>query len=691
MGVQAGLTEGLMGRGVRPLVNVDLDAPRAAEKPSLGRGYDAETTIVPNEPDYQATFDKGVKVADTKPGDYKGLFDNLMEDTKAEKRVAPAMDGNGPTSTFHEPGEIEAAKATQESDVLRPDNIIERSKDRLASETGEVSLGNPEEPYKKGDVVHIKSDKPGMPEMDVTYNGPLMLVSDEFAAKSGYTPEQVQGMRQPMFNLTADMPKHGEDVPHPKDSTISLETLENRGYKIVPPKKASEAANVLIPDNTALASKLDISGEYDPVQKIKAAHFGDLNSKVFEDTLSIRDVTKDLSPAENAALRFVAEKSPAPAAYAKSQPEVASLISEPSQKMLEALPKYKAFMEQKAAELKESGAEFNEITDYAPHILNYPIEKQASRTGKQTGATPFTSPRVNENLAKSMDAGYTLKHETTTQDMQAYANSVNRAIASKQLAKTLTTYKLPNGEPLAYPKKAERLPTVIKDGNDISPLLKDFYFTPKVFDQLKFMKGLEKPEGYARAYDMVAAALKKVELTLSVFHHLTLSESALSLGVNPVKLARTVVESYRVGGAGFIKPELTKDALKHGLVLGGTIDVNKGLIHSTAATADRVLNYAIGKLTELQPGNYVSRALKPLVKTEELLDQNLWAHLQPAIKLLAYEHNVAVALGSKKFSHLPVDVLKRQVSDVVNSFAGGQQWELIFDSPGCRRPYTGVC
>lgn len=76
-----------------------------------------------------------------------------------------------------------------------------------------------------GDTVPLRSSTPGMPELQVKYNGPMMKDSP------GLSPELRKMAQEPMFNLDKDIPAHAGDVMHPTDSTVAKSTLEARGYK----------------------------------------------------------------------------------------------------------------------------------------------------------------------------------------------------------------------------------------------------------------------------------------------------------------------------------------------------------------------------------------------------------------------------------------------------------------------------
>lgn len=631
MGIMSGPIGAVSGEGVKPRININLDPTTPAELPALPRPFDAETTLtspdIPSGPTVEAYSPEINQMSEefaAKYGSNNHL--KLQLNTWAHEWASDPK---------------EAAKAIND--------IVERNTNTKKTVGG------------------------WFPDKQVAD-----MFKTEIKAK-----------------LSELIPTYQEEFDRSVKPEESGLTPETGGVTIPDVKKGLEK----------FADKYDISGQYNDLQHLKAEHFGDLAAKQYTDQLQVSSIFDGLSPAEDRALGYVAEGSPVPEPYLKDprMSEVVSLIQHPSPAMMEALPKYGEFMKAKASELALHAPDFNERVSYAPHILNYPLTKEGARINVATGQTPFTKMRILQNKADALNAGYTEKFPSTSDEIKAYVGSVNKAIAQKQFANLISKMKTVNNEPFSYPKKVmneegklvhnKRLPETVRDGADISPLLKDVYLTPAIYDQLRFMKGIEKPNNFWRGYEQLSAVVKKAELGLSPFHYITLAESSVALGVNPIKLMKDVHNSFSVGGAAMLNPKLTEDALKHNLVLAHSADIDTGVIQSLSEKIDRAISLAINDAKKRLINNptyskdltLVKSMLKPAIKVEQVLDFALWSAFQPAIKLQAYEHNVAVALGNPKFKNIPVDIIKRQVSDVINSFAGGQEWGLIFNNPDMER------
>lgn len=129
--------------------------------------------------------------------------------------VLPALEGLGEAGAIKlgsGEGESLAAKAAQ--------RLAPKMEEDIAGATTRDIVGP-----QVGETVPLRSSTPGMPELNVKYNGPMMKDSP------GLSPELKEMAKQPMFNLDKDIPAHMGDVMHPVDSTVAKSTLEARGYK----------------------------------------------------------------------------------------------------------------------------------------------------------------------------------------------------------------------------------------------------------------------------------------------------------------------------------------------------------------------------------------------------------------------------------------------------------------------------
>lgn len=606
-----------------------------------------------------------------------------------------------------------------------PDSSLEElSKQQKSGELDKYRLDNPrvrEDGYGIG-TSYETLPEPGPNQtvyraVPLNYSGAIKP-GQFITASEGYATEHGELHKK---NLLNENPSLKEGYKIISASIPKKELVVMGGNELIWfPKRfadSSETGSALIPNVKGLrdqfAAKMDISGQYNELQHEKAQFVGDLAEKDFKDSLNTQSIFKDLTPAENRAVAYVAEGGTIPEPYLKDpqMKEVVDLIQHPNEKVLGAVEKWKAHFATKAAEGQDL---FDPRTSYAPLILNPPsstFKVESGRVDKATGNTPFARERMLDTKADYLNAGHTEKFRLSSEEMNVYNKSVNQAIAQHNFTNLVLKMKDVNGEPFSYPKKVKdkdgklvpnkKLPPVVKNGAELSPLLKDVYLTPDVYKRLQFLKGLEKPGSIGRAYDQAGALMKSIELGLSLFHYMTLTESAVALGaVNPVRIITDVVNSFKVGGASMLRPELTADALKHNLGLDPSEnkDIETGVINRMTDNISRSLNavidYSLKKLGGREKGvlypdiEAFRKALFPAIKLEAALNFSLWKAYQPALKLYAYEINVAIAL--KKFPGIAPDVVKRQVADVVNSYMGTQVMRLVFDDPRIVRSLSRV-
>ena len=174
-----------------------------------------------------------------------------------------------------------------------------------------------------------------------------------------------------------------------------------------------------------------------------------------------------------------------------------------------------------------------------------------------------------------------------------------------------------------------------------------------------------------KAYEGSNAVFKKAQLSLSLFHHIALTESAIIIGglKNVVKTwAGGPVESIWKGKKGaWVNAEMAKDGIKHGLQLGASADIPVQSIKGMIATARAKTNDIpfLGKLTKL------------LETANNKWDAVLWDWMHDAFKVQAYENLVSKA----DFDKVDMKTYKREMAQLVNDTFGGQNFDVLMYSP----------
>lgn len=183
------------------------------------------------------------------------------------------------------------------------------------------------------------------------------------------------------------------------------------------------------------------------------------------------------------------------------------------------------------------------------------------------------------------------------------------------------------------------------------------------------------------ALEGINAFAKKSMLSLSLFHHIALTESAVASGIgkkaaklwNPVR----VFKALRNKEYDIFLPKnqaVTRDGLEHGLQLGAIPDVQVGRVRAMLQNVEKRTSGipVLGKFT------------KALRGANDLWDSGLWDYYHNSLKMYAYEHfynrSIKSALA-KGQSNINTKQIKTEIAQFVNDTFGGQSWDLLHVNP----------
>lgn len=195
-----------------------------SQHPELAKEFEKATPKGADLPEHVKKMADGGKIQDE-----PGVQDATVSDFLAPYLLGPAVGrmaegAEGAIPALEGLGETGAATLGPESK-----GVAAKAAEQLAPKMEEDIVGATTKdivPPQVGDTVTLHSTTPGMPSLDVKYNGPMLKDST-----GTLPPELAARAKEPMFNLDKDIPAHMDDVPHPANSTVSKSTLEARGYK----------------------------------------------------------------------------------------------------------------------------------------------------------------------------------------------------------------------------------------------------------------------------------------------------------------------------------------------------------------------------------------------------------------------------------------------------------------------------
>lgn len=175
-----------------------------------------------------------------------------------------------------------------------------------------------------------------------------------------------------------------------------------------------------------------------------------------------------------------------------------------------------------------------------------------------------------------------------------------------------------------------------------------------------------------QAYETANGILKKTKLSISLFHHMALGETAIStMGLkktagiyfNPVKIYKAMVQGkFDI----YQKEPIARDAVSHGLQVGATADIPVNMIQTK-----------LNNLARMSKSIPVVREATAFLRTfNEAWDKALWNYLHDTLKLHVYEH-----LSSRIDPTKDIKLQKQEIAQFVNDTFGGQNWDTLMVSP----------
>lgn len=178
--------------------------------------------------------------------------------------------------------------------------------------------------------------------------------------------------------------------------------------------------------------------------------------------------------------------------------------------------------------------------------------------------------------------------------------------------------------------------------------------------------------GAIQGYEMANGLLKKTWLSLSLFHHLALSETAVAM-MGPGKAAKIFFNPVKLYGALakneldiFKKTDLAQDFIKHTGQVGATVDIPVAMIQQK-------MNDFAFKTKDIP---LINRTTEFAASFNAQWDRALWSFLHDSLKIYAYE-----SLVTKLNPRLDTRKQKIEMAQLVNDTFGGQNWETLMVSP----------
>jgi len=338
--------------------------------------------------------------------------------------------------------------------------------------------------------------------------------------------------------------------------------------------------------------------------------------------------------------------------------------------------------------LKEHYDKIKFVEDYVPQMWDIPKNERTSFVNQFKLKNPFTDPRKIPTLEEGLKAGYKLKVTNIKDIYRIYSKYKNEVIANLNLVDALSTMMDEAGRPVIVKKSTQAVPEYVEMEHPAFGLTKKAYVHPEIANELQVVFRRPHVSKVGRAYDQLNAFLKYSQLSLTLFHHGALSESALGM-LGPKGLAKAATESIKRMKKGakpivLEKGELSADGIQHGLQLKPSSDVQLSML-------SKMLSDIEGKLPDGKTAFTRVMGPKAAVKTGSKFFENwnkfLWDNLHNTLKLMSYEKLVHRELGrvgkttmkelGRDMTKAEIAAMKKEIASFVNDSFGGQNWDVL--------------
>jgi len=204
------------------------------------------------------------------------------------------------------------------------------------------------------------------------------------------------------------------------------------------------------------------------------------------------------------------------------------------------------------------------------------------------------------------------------------------------------------------------------------------YVHPEVWKPLRNVVENPMSNNFVASVETFNAYAKRAALSLSFFHHMALTESAVAgLGWKGLPIPTTISQKtgkltrpHKIGLEMLEKSDFYEDAIMHGLQLGDPMDLLQlSRFGKTLEQMERGMKSAgmVGLPT----------AMKGVRKFTDVMDKGLWHKYYRGLKAHTYnsllEENLNLAI-SKGYT---TKRAKEEIAAVVNNMYGGQEWEAF--------------
>jgi len=404
----------------------------------------------------------------------------------------------------------------------------------------------------------------------------------------------------------------------------------------------------------------------------------ELSLTSFETNSFLNDIKQITTPEQRELIPFLLERATKIPKNLK-RPDLEGLMQD--KKLVENLQPVVESFRQRYKELWKRLAKENaqlsnkEIKDYVTHIWDVPANKKSDVARWFSTYNKFTEKRYIETLTEGIDK-YDLKPKyTDINDIyNIYASIANNSLANKKFVADIRKLNVGGSPLITMPQHAPDGWSEIHHPAMKNPFTQTYYKVhPDIVDPLKVVLG-ERIEGgrVLAAYEALNGVLKQMQLALSLFHKVALSETAAPI-VSYRDLPKMLGVMLKTPWKGFIKMEtdvfknqpLAIDYIKHGGQIGVSADI----------PVQKIASQLKGLEVKFKDTPLAGQATKLINSFYERWNFALWDYLHDHYKLYAYESLVSRYKGDN------IDTFKYEAAAMANDTFGGQNWDVLMVNP----------
>lgn len=464
--------------------------------------------------------------------------------------------------------------------------------------------------------------------------------------------------------------------------------------KTLPSAAIAENANITKNINNALKRS-----KGDQVMKFIRERRGNHDTALaYSQKFIIENLDQKFTKAERESMPYLLQKTrPVEALKKIGREDLIPIIENPSDVMKQGLKKVEDYYNKSYAFMKEHGTAPEYVENYVTQLWDIPKNLKGKVVNYFTTYNPFAQKRFIDTLEKGINEfGLTPKTTDMSELLKIYDNMRIRVAYDKQFADQIANMtdevglklmmpasKAPNNwvtldhpalKKAVYKGKTKTGEAVINlEAVKVHPDIR--YELENVFG--KRITGESIPGGTSilNSLETLSAIAKKAAFAGSLFHYMTLGESALGSGKKTAKEALKMWNPKKIYDA--VKNKnfdiykdmaLTEDAIKNGgIKFGALSDVQLNKIdHMFEKLETTTKNF---------PG--VNKLVSGVRKANTLWDRALWDYYHNNLKLYAYQDQLTQELKRvKPQTAEEILAIKRGVGDFVNNSFGGQNWEF---------------